>query len=149
MSVHKIPGKENPADLMTKNLAINDVNKHLETLCISVTDDRAEVAPQLDRLNTTEEHHDNRDGDRWIDDVDEVVRVHRRPRMELFTPLRVRGAPPAKSLTPVRVTEGRFCDTGELFKVTDTWTARATAHRSLGRRWTGSTRFLSRTSSTS
>ena len=44
---------------------------------------------------------------------------NRKPRCELFTPLRVAGAPPAKSFTPSRVTEGRFVDTGESFRRVD------------------------------
>ena len=36
----------------------------------------------------------------------EATRAHHKPRRELFTPLRVAGAPPAKCLTPARLTEG-------------------------------------------
>ena len=71
--------------------------------------------------------------------------MHHQPRVELFTPLRVAGAPPSKSLTPARVTEGRFVDTGEAFRRVDSWTTKSTAHADLGRRWTGTTRFLMRT----
>ena len=79
----------------------------------------------------------------WIVDGEEVVRVHK-PRRELFTPLRVAGAPPAKGFTPARISQGRYLDSGEKFRRVDTWTARASAHADFGRRWTGRTRFLVR-----
>ena len=69
--------------------------------------------------------------------------MHHRPGCELM-PLRVAGARPAGGFIPARITEGRFIDTGEKFKRVDTWTAKATAQADLGRRWTGSTRFLAR-----
>jgi hypothetical protein len=91
---------------------------------------------------------DSRRGPRQLDDWSRkgvwMVRTHERPRLELFTPLRVAGSPPAKSLTPTRVTRGKFNDNGEAFEIIDTWTARSTAHRALSRSWTGSTLFLSR-----
>ena len=83
--------------------------------------------------------------DVWRLDKEEAVRFHHKPRCELFTPLRVAGAPPSKSLTPARVTEGRFVGTGEAFRRVDSWTTMSTAHADLGRRWTGTTRFLMRT----
>ena len=72
---------------------------------------------------------------------------HRQPRRDLFTPRRVEGSPPCKALTPMRVTEGRFAATGQVFKVVDTWTARDTAHRDLGAAWTGRTTFFRRSES--
>ena len=82
--------------------------------------------------------------DAWILDGEEAVRVHHKARRELFTPLRVASAPPAKGFTPTRITEGRYFDTGEKFRRADTWTARASAHSDFGRRGTGRTRFLLR-----
>ena len=89
-------------------------------------------------------HFSSRRGDAWIIDAEEAMRVHLRPRCELFTQLRVAGAPPDKGLTPARITEGRFVDTGEQFTRFDSWTTRATAIANFGRRWIGSTRFLLR-----
>ena len=68
--------------------------------------------------------------------------MHHKPRCELFTPLRVAAAPPAKSFTLARITESPFVDTGEEFRRIDSWAARATAHADFGRRSTGNTRFL-------
>ncbi len=80
--------------------------------------------------------------DRWKDGGDgAVVRAHFQPRRELFTPARVPGAPPAKSLTAVRITCGTFAD-GREFRCRDDWTVRATAHKALEKPWTGTTTFL-------
>ena len=82
--------------------------------------------------------------DAWAEDGRHCVRVHRAPRRELFTPLRVSGAPPARSLFPVRVTVGRFEGSGRAFRITDSWHQRSDAHRDLGERWVGATQFLRR-----
>ena len=81
--------------------------------------------------------------DAWADEAaeDEVVRIHRQPRRELFTPLRVSGAPTVTALATLRVTTGRFAISGRAFRIVDSWTARAGAHRDLGEAWTGSTTF--------
>ena len=76
--------------------------------------------------------------------AENVIRHHLTGRSKLFTPLRVQGAPPGKALTPARVTEGVFLNSGTPFRIVDTWTSRSDAHRDLGARWTGSTRFLRR-----
>ena len=74
-----------------------------------------------------------------------VARIHTAPREELFTPMRVAGSPPSRRLTNTRITEGTYIDDGEKFRYVDAWTSRNTAHRSLGRRWVGVTKFLLRT----
>ena len=89
---------------------------------------------------------DSRRGPEQMDDWNRqgayVVRAHERPRLELFTPLRVAGSPQAKSLTPTRITKGTYIDNGEKFRIIDTWTARNTAHRAMNRQWIGSTAFI-------
>ena len=87
---------------------------------------------------------ENSGKDLWEYGDREAVRKHRRPRRSLFTPLRVSGAPPAKSLTPLRITRGRYHDNEEEFEIVDCWTSRATAHRALTRIWSGTTTFLQR-----
>ena len=65
----------------------------------------------------------------------ETIRVHREPRTEVFTPLRVPGAPHAAQLIPVRLTRGEFLDTGEKFQIAD-WLDEARRRRSQGeKRW--------------
>ena len=81
------------------------------------------------------------DCDEWEHTEGGVVRNHARPRRALFTPLRVKGSPPAKVLTSMRVTEGCYVESGERFKVVDQWTARATAHAAMKGFWVGTTRF--------
>ncbi len=100
----KIPGQQNPADLMTKYLAGADILRHTEELGYTLHDNRAEIAPQLSRVSTID--HDNHD-DCWKEETETcVTREHRRPRMRLFTPLRVTGAPNAQALTATRITRG-------------------------------------------
>ena len=70
-----------------------------------------------------------------------------KPRRTLFTPRRVEGAPPAKALTPTRVTIGRFVDSGEEFSRLDSWRSRRDAHLDLGRAWIGETRFFAKSES--
>ncbi len=70
--------------------------------------------------------------------------VHSKPRLCLATPLRIKGVPPVKALTSMRVTTGRYVDNGEAFRVIDNWTSRAQAHAELERRWTGSSWFLAK-----
>ena len=77
----------------------------------------------------------------------EVVRMHQVPRTELFTPLKVPGAPRAAQLTPARITRGRFVDSGEEFQLVDCWTRRdGGAHKHLGRKWVGTTTFWKKSS---
>ena len=83
-------------------------------------------------------------GDEWEYHGVNVVRRHKSMRRNLFTPRRVRGAPPCKTLTPVRITEG-CAASGQQFKRIDSWTARSTAHLAMGEAWTGTTTFMART----
>ena len=145
MKVRKIAGEDNPADLLTKHLAVQLLNWHMEALCIDLRMDRAETAPQLNALMDVESDNDEGKADEWKGGNEEFIRHHRRPRRCLFSPLRVKGSPPAKSLTPVRITEGQYLDDGEYFARTETWTARSTAHLVMSRPWTGTTKFLART----
>ena len=75
-----------------------------------------------------------------------VVRAHHRPRKELFTPMKVPGAPAAAQIAQLRITRGHFIDNGEEFQVVDNWTRRdGKAHEDMGRRWTGTTMFFFKT----
>ena len=135
--VQKVAGPENPADLMTKYLPANDIDRHLEYLSIERRLNRAAAAPRLAMAQQAQVAH-------WREGAGEVRRAHDRPRRNLFTPTRVDGEPPAEALTGTRQTVGRFQDTGEEFKIVDEWRNRMTAHRDLGRWWTGYTSFMLR-----
>jgi hypothetical protein len=111
--------------------------KHLEHLSIERRSNRADAAPKLAVAQQTRR-------DAWRNRAGELSRAHERPRRELFTPTRVEGEPPAARLASTRRTVGRYCDTGECFTVVDEWRNRKTAHRDLGRWWTGHTVFMLR-----
>ena len=137
MAVLKVAGSSNPADLMTKHLALADLEKHIDFLGFEKHSDRAEAAPRLNALSTGNDH--------WEEDEFMVTRVHLKPRFSRFTPLRVEAAPPVRTLTASRVTCGKFIDTGEDFAVIDNWTNRSSAHACSARAWTGTTKFWRRT----
>ncbi len=139
MSVRKVLGTDNPADLMTKHLAAQDVERHADHLSLERYQDRAESAPMLSSLR-----HTGTESDAWTEEGQVVTRIHAKPRHCRFTPLRVAGAPPAKALTGTRITRGAYIDNGELFTIVDNWTTRSTAHASTGRFWVGSTQFWKR-----
>ena len=132
--VKKVAGKDNPADLLTKHLPYTEMAKHVESLSFELSITRAGIAPRL---------HGSEDQWEYKEDG-KLVMHHVRPRQCLFTPIRVKGAPPARSLTGTRITTGRYCDTGEVFTRRDNWSARSTAHHDMRRPWVGKTAFLLR-----
>ena len=143
IGIRKVDGKENPSDLMTKHLNFWDLTKHLEALGVSTSTSRAAIAPRLAGDGGQKKEEDESE---WHFEEDgQAVRYHAKPRTCLFTPARVRGAPPVRALTAARITRGSFCDNGETFTRCDNWTSRATAHLSLRRHWVGTTTFLLRT----
>ncbi len=142
LTVKKVPGKQNPADLMTKHLSQVEILQHMDAIGVYTSQSRASIAPQLS--SCTAKDCDNNDVDKWEKSEDKVVREHHCPRHCLFTPLRVAGAPPARALTALRITQGKFVDNGEVFERRDNWTTRGTAHLQLKRRWVGRTTFIAK-----
>lgn len=136
LDIVKVPGKQNPADLFTKNVPAELLLRHTARLGIVLGSGRATSAPQLnatrqgrlDWAHPRDRHHDDAQGT-WQIRGDTVVRTHDRPRRELFNPLTVNGAPPAEALASMPVTTGRFVLSGRTLRHTDTWTNRASAHR--------------------
>ncbi len=166
IQVAKIPGVENPADLLTKHLAANDMEYHMSRLGLTAETSRAATTPTLTawRVSVQDparygalsqcvdgngDEIDYTVKDHWQEDGEQCTRIHSRPRRTLFTPLRVAGAPPGKALTPVRTTQGVYLDDGEKFTRTDSWTSRSTAHMAMCRPWVGTTTFLKRSDWTS
>ena len=47
LTYKKVPGTENPADLMTKNLAQSIIDSHLVRINAIILSGRAELAPEL------------------------------------------------------------------------------------------------------
>ena len=150
LTLHKVHGLANPADLVTKHLNQQSANKHLELLDMWTEGGRADTAPRLDSINAAEVDEWTRRPIRCplaslqIEQV-EIARIHRKARRALFTPIKVPGAPAAAELTPTRITTGKFIDNDEEFCYIDCWTRRdGKAHMDLERRWTGSTTFIKR-----
>ena len=142
LTLHKVHGLSNPADLVTKHLSQHLARRHLEILDMRTEGGRAANAPTLSSVARAPPEDD------WSTDPDwpAVVRAHRKPRKEFFTPTKIQGAPAAASIAQVRVTRGKFLDNGEEFCVVDNWTRRdGKAHEDLGRRWTGTTAFFLKT----
>ena len=105
-------------------------------LGIERSQDRAGIAPHLARIAS------NYGEDEWDVQGNVWKRVHRQPRRTLFTPCRVRGAPPSRALTGARVTRGKYLHDGESFEIVDQWTARGTAHAVLKGAWVGESVFF-------
>ena len=147
LTVQKVAGVDNPADLLTKHLGVADMRRHVEALGIQTSRSRAAAAPRLSATSSGPSATSSGDGhEEWQrGDDGTICMVHRVPRTCLFTPLRVKGAPPLKSLTAARETRGTFCDNGAKFLRRDNWTSRATAHADMHRRWIGTTTFILRT----
>ena len=148
LNIAKVDGKVNPADLMTKYLSAGEIAYHMNTLGFESSATRAELAPKLSRIQMPYESVGT--GDTWTRQTAHgaITRCHHKPRFELFTPLRVAAAPPAKTLTAMRVTEGVFCKSGVPFRRCDNWSSRAGAHAHMGKLWTGTTTFFFRSDNT-
>ena len=145
IGLHKVPGLHNPADLLTKHLAATDMHRHVDALDMELGDGRAASAPQLSSMPTrpllsVSSEVDAKTGE-WAVSGNEVVMRHDRPRRQLFTPIRVRGAPPAKGLLSARITTGVYLDTGEEFQLTDNLRNKARANAELERHWIGRSKF--------
>ena len=154
LTLHKVHGLANPADLVTKHLSQHVIKKHMDILDIWVEGGRAASAPTLSSVAIATLEDEWREPGQLtsIGSPDEpmtwpsVIRVHRKPRRDLFIPMRVQGAPAAASIAQVRMTKGKFLDNGEEFHVVDNWTRRdGKAHEDLGRQWTGTTAFFLKT----
>ena len=143
LSVTKVYGKENPADLMTKHLPALEMAKHSERINLETGTNRAETAPQLAyNLNNFEPTTQQRaKPETWQHTNNAVTMQHNKSRKDLYTPIGVRGAPPLKSLATCRITNGEYIDDGSKFRIIDNWKSRNKS-KSLERRWIGSTTFL-------
>jgi len=142
IAVRKIKGTENPADLLTKHVPAELIERHCVKLGMERLSSRAVSAPKLVVMMDHGEAEDDKN-DHWEDKAERgiLTRIHSKWRRDLFTPLRVQGAPPAKALVPCRITEGEFED-GSRFRRADSWHARSTAHLNMGKLWRGSTQFI-------
>ena len=97
----KVPGEDNPADVMTKNLTSNVIDKNMKRLKLRLEEGRAEKAAQLHALSwkastsisdewqrARDKANDQRGGDRWDPEAMEVRGTgSTRPRAERYSHL--------------------------------------------------------------
>jgi hypothetical protein len=162
LTVKKVLGTENMADLFTKNVPEATMDKHIDSMGFEKLTDRPATAPSLammvgvseasrpkwpgkklddqiaDQLKGIEQE------DWWEDTSEFMVRHHVRGRRQLFIPKHVENSPKLSQLCPLRITEGRFTDNGVKFRQVDTWSSRTSSHAPMPREWTGVTKFVLR-----
>ena len=142
----KVDGTVNCSDLMTKHLASQIILKHVAYLNLEFREGRAGKAVQLhsmERLEPQGEFREGEEPDRWEERGEQGrwVRLHRSPRITMFTPHKIPNGPGRKTrLSVIRQTIG-IDEGGRHFDVSDDWTQRVDAHRALSTRWTGITIF--------
>ena len=150
----KVDGTKNPADLMTKILNLNVIERHMEVLDLHFREGRAGKAAKLHELSRAvrqEEHKnklsifsfENDKADKWSNrgELQQWSREHSTARRALFTPFKVARGPGRKTkLMKVRVTEG-IDEHGVHFKIEDDWTKPENSHRLLSASWVGRTTF--------
>ncbi len=131
MEVQKVASDINPADMLTKHLRQELILRHLDTLNCGLDTERAGTALNLQAVHS----------DSWVQNSEVWRRQHAKPRMCLFTPMKVAGGPLLSSDVPdTRMTFGKYLN-GEHFEVIDNWRTAAEPHLRLERPWTGTTVF--------
>ena len=134
----KILGTDNPADLFTKHLSKDTVDKYLQKLSIHFAIGRAVNAPEVYSLNTLSK---SKPRDAWNENNGFIMRMHYKPRLSLFAPMDVAGYPNSdRTIGRIRVTKG-LTITGQKFEMRDDWTMPSKAHRNLAIPWIGTTSF--------
>ena len=163
MPIAKVPGESNPADLMTKNLGLKNIDKNVEFMQMTFSDGRAAKAAQLHTMDDAlesepniawkamqDKSNDQQGGDRW------KIRgkagtwhwLHSTPRRSLFTPYKVaKGPGQGVKLNQTRFTKG-ITQSGRSFEFHDDWSIPLNAHRVLEEPWIGSTMFVEEHKST-
>ena len=132
LTIKKIGTNDNPADLLTKFLKQELIEKHLKTIGCWTGTSRAKSAPQLQQITRRDE---------WIGHGGDWARAHCKPRHALFTPMKVpKGPGCGEHIGSWRVTTGVYED-GECFTFIDQWKALEDPHRQLPQAWTGTTYF--------
>ena len=136
LTVEKVSTHENPADLLTKYVKAELIEKHIEYLRGRLEAQRADTALRVNGLVVKDQwlERGTTGGGRW-------VRSHNTPRVCLFTPMRVaRGPGHGREVGDLRVTYGVF-DDGEKFYFEDLWEKIPEPNLRLARHWTGITTF--------
>ena len=130
----KVDGTSNPADLMTKNLPKDDIDKYMDMMGMEFRGGRAENAPEVYSMRQISR---GRKRDFW----EGGKRIHLKARPRLFIPLDVISSDAANQ-TPgrLRITKG-LASNGHLFEIRDDWTKLDNAHRQSDFHWIGTTTF--------
>ena len=153
LPVAKVPGEENPADLMTKHLGAAKIAMNIKTLSMRMVDGRAGKAAQLHQLAShghvlwdamSDRLTDKRGGDNWKSKGEAGIwhRIHTKPRRALFTPFKVAKGPASnENLSVIRFTKG-VSQSGHKFEFHDKWQESRNSHRLLDELWVGCTTFV-------
>ena len=136
LQVHKVGTHENPADVLTKGLKAETMEKHVKSLHVELRQTRADMAPRLQEVS-------GGTADRWLTQSPAAwTRQHNKPRRAMFTPMRVAGSPQnGGCVGSVRITIGRYAN-GERFEIVDDWKTADEPHMMLRKPWTGVTTFV-------
>ena len=131
--VIKVGTADNPADVLTKNLSAEVMTKHMRAIKCRADAGRADKAPQLNEMKKNDDYWEVGDG--W-------TRRHAKPRVALFTPMKVAGGPQnGLAVGEIRVTLGHYAD-GQTFSRADLWKELKDAHSLRAKPWTGCTTFI-------
>ena len=165
IEVRKVNTHDNPADILTKSLSHELMEKHLYTVYCETSAGRADSAPRLNLMGEVKGHiggrtgiiimgevegsiggktgEENREIDTWCATTSGSAwrRRHEKTRHKLFTPMRIPDGPGnRKEVGELRVTEGTYVD-GTNFRIVDDWRRVKQPHRTLRMPWTGTTSF--------
>ena len=137
MPIAKVPGGENPADLMTKNVGIDLAVKHMKLMGIRFEEGRSKAAAKL--------HHLNEKAEDWQVKVEgtqlSILKIHKGPRRALYSPSGEDQYPVhSRDLEAVRLTYGTT-SSGKLFEIEDNWKRPGRSRRNLEEEWSGYTVF--------
>ena len=159
--LHKTPGEDNPADLMTKHIGAAKIDQHVKKMNMEYKSGRSGKAAQLHSLETREARdmwksimktgHELRGGDRWIMKGERGVwyRAHTTPRLAKFTPYKVPKGPSSKlALSNIRFNFG-VTGGGRRFEFHDNWSTPEERHKHLEEPWVGYTLFVEQGTSNS
>ena len=135
---------DNPADVLTKNLSAEVMTKHMRAIQCRADAGRADKAPQLNEMKKNDDYWEVVPG-RWCSEGsggNGWTRRHAKPRVALFTPMKVAGGPQnGLAVGEIRVTLGHYAD-GRAFSRADLWKELKDAHSLRAKPWTGCTTFI-------
>ena len=138
LSLTKVAGTENPADLMTKSVPADLAAKHLVKLGFLVVSGRSDKASRLQACTKRELVNSS---DYWLKRDDQWIRAHVKPRMAMFTPMKVAGGPTSRDLIgKYRHTFGVEDGYAESYRIQE-WNNKANPNERVLRGFTGVTLF--------